>query len=167
MPLAAAADADHSVTPRVTSPCPATAAGTPNTIASVNVSPQYNGEVIAFRALASDGDLDAVLAASHVGPVIVFKHSRSCGVSLMARERLTEGVLPASVHEVVVQQHRDVSNRIAAALGVRHESPQVFVVARGAVTWHSSHNGVKPGRVADAWWQAADAFMTTPGGATR
>lgn len=123
--------------------------------------------MIAFRALASDGDLDAVLAASHVGPVIVFKHSRSCGASLMARERLAEGALPASVHEVVVQQHRDVSNRIAAILAVRHESPQVFVVARGAATWHSSHSGVRPSRVADAWREAAAAFITTPAGATR
>lgn len=117
---------------------------------------------MAFRALNSDGDLDAVLAASHVAPVIILKHSETCGVSLMVRDRLVEDLLPAPVHEVVVQRQRGMSNRLAALLGVRHESPQVFVVARGAVTWHSSHNGVSPGRIAAAWQQAAAAFTPAP-----
>ena len=115
-----------------------------------------------FRALASDADVDAVLAASQIEPVIVFKHSRSCGVSLMVRDGLSEGVLPGPVHEVVVQRHRDVSQRLAARFGVRHESPQVFVVAHGVVTWHSSHNGVTPARITAAWQTAAAAFTPTP-----
>lgn len=115
-----------------------------------------------FRALVSERDLDAVLAASHVEPVIVFKHSQSCGVSLMVRDGLASGVLPAPVHEVVVQRHREVSNGVASRLGVRHQSPQAFVVARGAATWHSSHNGVTAGRLAVAWRQAAGAFTPAP-----
>jgi bacillithiol system protein YtxJ len=117
--------------------------------------------VTLFRRLTSDGDLDAVLAASHSEPVILFKHSESCGVSLMARDRLDESALPSPVHEVVVQRHRDLSDRIAARFGVRHESPQVFVVALGTVAWHSSHNGVTPARIASAWRDAARAFTAT------
>lgn len=115
-----------------------------------------------FRAVTSTDGLDTVLRASHTEPVILFKHSQSCGVSLMARDLLTEGALPATVHEIVVQQHREVSNGAATALGVRHESPQVFVVARGAVTWHSSHSGVTPARVARAWHDAAATFTLAP-----
>ena len=103
-----------------------------------------------------------MLAASQVEPVIVFKHSQSCGVSLMVRDGLSEGELPGPVHEVVVQRHTDVSQRIAARFGVRHESPQVFVIAHGAATWHSSHNGVTPARITAAWQAAADAFTPTP-----
>ena len=114
-----------------------------------------------FRALASDADVDAVLAASQIEPVIVFKHSRSCGVSLMVRDGLIESPLPGPVHEVVVQQHRDVAQHIATRFGVRHESPQVFVLARGAVTWHSSHNGVTAARITAAWQTAAAAFTPT------
>ena len=116
--------------------------------------------------MASDGDLDAVLAKSHVEPVILFKHSESCGVSLMVRDGLEGGVVPAEVHEVVVQRHRMLSARIASLLGVRHESPQALVVTHGAVTWHSSHNGVTAARIAAEWRRAADAF-TTPAAATR
>lgn len=115
-----------------------------------------------FRVLASDADVDAVLAASQIAPVIVFKHSQSCGVSLMVRDGLSESELPGPVHEVVVQRHRDVSQRIAALFGVRHESPQVFVVAQGAVTWHSSHNGVTAARITAAWQAATAAFTLTP-----
>ena len=107
-----------------------------------------------------------MLAASHVEPVIVFKHSETCGVSLMVRDGLEQGVVPVAVHEVVVQRHRGVSTRLALLLGVRHESPQVFVVARGAVSWHSSHNGVTAARIAAAWRLAADA-LTTPAVARR
>lgn len=114
-----------------------------------------------FHPLTSDGDLEAVLAASHVAPVIILKHSQTCGVSLLVRDRLNDDALPAPVHEVVVQRHRGVANRIATLLGVRHESPQVFVVARGRAAWHSSHNGVVPSRIAAAWQQAAATFTVT------
>ena len=112
--------------------------------------------------MTSDGDLDAVLAVSHLGPVIVFKHSDTCGVSLMVRDGFADDALPATVYEVVVQRHRGVSSRLVSLLGVRHASPQVLVVARGAAVWHSSHNGVTAARIAAAWRLAADAFTTTP-----
>ena len=115
-----------------------------------------------FRVLAADGDLDAQLAASHVAPVIVFKHSETCGVSHMARELLTDGDLPAVVHEIVVQRQRALSNRVASLLGVRHESPQVLVIARGTAAWHSSHSGVIPARVATAWAKASADFTPAP-----
>ena len=104
----------------------------------------------------------AVLAASHLEPVIVFKHSQTCGVSLLARDHLSEYLLPAPVHEVVVQRHRPVSSAVAARLGVRHESPQVFVIVRGVVAWHSSHNGVAPERIAAAWQRATESLTAAP-----
>ncbi len=166
MPRAALTVIDHSETPRVTTSCPAAATGGAKPSASTSANARYNSEVTSFQALTSDGDLNAVLAASHVAPVILFKHSETCGVSLMVRDGLEEGVVPAAVHEVVVQRHRMLSARIASLLGVRHESPQALVVTRGAVTWHSSHNGVSAGRIAAAWRQAIDA-LTTPAAATR
>ena len=111
-----------------------------------------------FRAVTSAEALEAVLQASHAEPIILFKHSQSCGVSLMARELVAEGDVPAPVHEIVVQQQRQISNAVAERLGVRHESPQVFVVARGQATWHSSHSGVQPPRIARAWREAAATF---------
>lgn len=115
-----------------------------------------------FRSVSSAGDLEAVLRASHVEPVILFKHSQSCGVSLMARELLAEGVVPAPVHEIVVQRQRELSDGVAASLGVRHQSPQAIVVAGGTAIWHSSHSGVTPDRIARAWHDAAARFTSAP-----
>ena len=104
-----------------------------------------------FLPLASDGDLDRLLAASHAEPVIVFKHSESCGASWMAEASLTAQPPPAPVHRLVVQRSRAVSERLARLLGVRHESPQALILVEGKAAWHTSHAGVTHERVAAAW----------------
>lgn len=104
-----------------------------------------------FAPLSSDLDLDHALTASHAGPVIVFKHSESCGASWMAEASLGEGVLPVPVHRLVVQRSRAVSERLARVAGVRHESPQVLILVDGKAAWHTSHSGVTHERVAGAW----------------
>ena len=112
----------------------------------------YNGRVSdVFEPLSSDADVDLALSASHVTPVIVFKHSESCGASWMAEASLAEGPLPAPVRRLVVQGHRGVSDRLARLLGVRHESPQVFILVDGRAAWHSSHAGVTRDRVVAEW----------------
>jgi thioredoxin 1 len=40
---------------------------------------------------------------------------------------------------VTVQTHREVSNAVAARLGVRHETPQALIVRGGRVVWSASH----------------------------
>ena len=115
-----------------------------------------------FRPVTSAADLEAVWSASQSEPVILFKHSQSCGVSLMARELLAEGGVPAPVHEIVVQRSRDLSQAAADRLDVRHESPQVFVVAHGRAVWHSSHSGVTADRVTRAFRDAAAGFTPAP-----
>lgn len=104
-----------------------------------------------FVALSSDLDLDRVVAASHAEPVIVFKHSESCGASWMAEASLADGALPAPVHQVVVQRSRELSDRLARLLGVRHETPQALILVDGRAAWHTSHAGVTRDRVAEAW----------------
>jgi bacillithiol system protein YtxJ len=111
----------------------------------------------AFEPLKSDLDLDRALAASHAGPVIVFKHSESCGASWRAEASLGESELPAPVLQLVVQRSRAVSERLARVTGVRHESPQVLILVDGKVAWHTSHSGVTHERVAGAWTRLAAA----------
>jgi thioredoxin 1 len=115
-----------------------------------------------FRPLASDHDLDDVLAASQLEPVIVFKHSESCGTSWMAHESLGAGTMSAPIHRVNVRSHRDTSDRVARVLGVRHESPQIVIVARGKAAWQTSHAGVTAERVSAAWQRAKAAFDAEP-----
>src|ERR671923_1285632 len=86
-------------------------------------------------------ELDRALSNSHVKPVLLFKHSRTCGISAEALDELHAHLEePSSVDAamyaiVTVQTHRHVSNEIAARLGVRHETPQAILVRDGRVIW--------------------------------
>ena len=158
MPRAAPAVTDHSGVPGAMTDCAAAGLAASTTA----TAPQYNSRVTEFQPLTSANALDAAIDRSRTTPIILFKHSQTCGVSHMARAGLVEGDLPAPVFEVVVQRDRPLSDAIASRLGVRHESPQVFVLANGAVTWHSSHAGVTAGRVSEAWRKAAGALTPAP-----
>ena len=88
-------------------------------------------------------DLDHALGESRHRPLVLFKHSYSCGVSAEALDELLAHLSvnrrEARYAMVTVQTHREVSNAIAARLGVRHETPQALLVSDGRVVWSASH----------------------------
>jgi len=108
-------------------------------------------------------ELDRALAGSDERPLLLFKHSFTCGVSAEALDELVahlNAVAPrtrrddpvlagrspsadrpvdASYAMVTVQTHRDVSNAVARKLGVRHETPQALLIRDGRVVWSASH----------------------------
>jgi bacillithiol system protein YtxJ len=99
-------------------------------------------------------DLDRLLADSASGPVLLFKHSYSCGTSA---EALDEVLAHLEVHSgearfaiVTVQTDRAVSNAISTRLGVRHETPQALLVRDGRVVWSASHFRVTADEIARA-----------------
>ena len=77
-------------------------------------------------------ELDRALVESSHRPLLLFKHSYSCGVSAEALDELLAHLAEkrddARYAMVTVQTHREVSNAIAAKLGVRHETPQALLV---------------------------------------
>jgi bacillithiol system protein YtxJ len=99
-----------------------------------------------FSMLTHLCDLDALEAAieeSRVRPVLVFKHSRTCGISHEALDALTElveqGPSSASYKMITVQSHRHVSDSAERRLGVRHETPQAILLKDGKPVWKASH----------------------------
>ena len=88
--------------------------------------------------------LDAAIAESLERPVLLFKHSRYCGVSCEALDELhshIEGQTQTSVayKMITVQTHRPVSDAVAQRLGLRHETPQAILLRNGKVVWNASH----------------------------
>jgi bacillithiol system protein YtxJ len=76
----------------------------------------------------------------------VFKHSYTCGISAEALDELRTHLddhvstrTSVKYAMVTVQTHREVSNAIAAKLGVRHETPQAILVHGGRAVWSASH----------------------------
>jgi monothiol bacilliredoxin len=93
--------------------------------------------------LADVAQLDAAIAESRERPVLLFKHSRHCGVSCEAFDELQAHIEAAAGHTayklITVQTHRPVSDAAAQRLGVRHETPQALLLRDGKVVWNASH----------------------------
>jgi len=88
---------------------------------------------------------------------IVFKHSSSCPVSWAAHaqvSRFFQEHPEAPVRIVSVTRERPLSQQIAAATGVRHESPQILVLRRGKVLASASHGDITRERL-DLMYQSA------------
>ncbi|HEY7056457.1 MAG TPA: bacillithiol system redox-active protein YtxJ [Vicinamibacterales bacterium] len=88
-------------------------------------------------------ELEAAIAESQHRPVLLFKHSRHCGVSCEALDELQTHVDRTDGHTtyklITVQTHRPLSDAAAKRLGVRHETPQVLLLKAGKVVWNASH----------------------------
>jgi thioredoxin 1 len=88
--------------------------------------------------------LDAAIAESADRPVLLFKHSRYCGVSCEALDELQSHIeasanAAVSYRMITVQTHRPVSDAVAQRLGLRHETPQAILLRDGKVIWNASH----------------------------
>ena len=88
--------------------------------------------------------LEQLLTDSSTQPLLLFKHSYSCGISAEALDELVDHLNTGRAAAVryamiTVQTHREISNAVAARLGIRHETPQALIVRDGRVVWTASH----------------------------
>ena len=98
-----------------------------------------------MEVLDSEETLERARQRSHDGPVILYKHSSTCGVSLFARRevRTLQSAAGVPVFQLVVQRSRAISNQIAERFGIRHESPQVVVLHRDRPIFTASHGRIR------------------------
>lgn len=103
-----------------------------------------------MQELKTIGDYDALLRETPADrEIVVFKFSPICPVSERAENEATRWFQTAATNDRLVVAKVDVigaravSQHIAAALGIRHESPQVlWLDGDRKVTWHASHGQV-------------------------
>ena len=93
---------------------------------------------------------------SRPGYTWLLKHSKICPESDAAHAEVsayekTHKRDPIGI--VVVQDHKSASEAVAAAFGVTHESPQLFLIRDGKAIWSASHGGIT---------QAAMEFQRLP-----
>lgn len=100
---------------------------------------------IEIRDVAS---LDDFLARANGDPVIIFKHSDSCGISARAYTQMSEVASPVGL--VTVQTARAVSDELEKRMGLPHETPQVMIISDGRVAWTASHGQVRAAAVESA-----------------
>lgn len=109
---------------------------------------------IPLRTLSTTAELDLALEQSSVRPVVIFKHSPTCGISAQAFESISDwlaAAAPAADFFVLpVRTSRALSTELAQKFGIRHESPQALVIDQGEVVWHGSHFRATAGSIAAA-----------------
>ena len=99
----------------------------------------------------AEQDLPVLLTSER--PTIVFKHSPYCGISTHAATEVARFMVDApDAHVLLVDviAQRLLSQQIANALLVAHASPQVLLVRRGVVQWHTSHSRITSAALAEA-----------------
>lgn len=90
-----------------------------------------------FITLDSVEQLESLFQQSHAKPVILFKHSNSCGISSGVFKEVSQ--VNSDINLIIVQNARHISNAIAERTGIRHESPQAIVLKQGEPIYHASH----------------------------
>ena len=100
-----------------------------------------------WTPLSDPAQLDALDAASHEGPVLIFKHSTRCNISGASLHRLesrwtAEDDARHATYHLDLLRHRSLSNAVAERYGVEHASPQTLVIHKGRCIHSSTHFGI-------------------------
>jgi bacillithiol system protein YtxJ len=95
--------------------------------------------IMAIQQLKTIDDMENFI--KQPGKHLLFKHSTTCPISAKAHDEFTayleENETSAAV--VLVIEDRPVSLEIAEKLAIKHESPQIFLLEDGEVSWNTSH----------------------------
>jgi bacillithiol system protein YtxJ len=92
--------------------------------------------------LRTAAELDAAFAAERF---LLFKHSTTCPISAAAfeeYERWSAAHPSAATGWIDVVQERPLARAVAERTGIRHESPQAILLARGDPRWNASHSAI-------------------------
>jgi bacillithiol system protein YtxJ len=94
--------------------------------------------------LEQAAQLEVISALSYQKPVVLFKHSTRCSISIMAKGRLDRATQPEGVdfYYLDLLAFRPLSNQIAEQFAVHHESPQLILLKNGACVYEAAHNGI-------------------------
>jgi len=98
-----------------------------------------------IRIVSTLDEVNRLFESSVNRPVVIFKHSKTCGISSDVLESVN--AIDGEINVVVVQDARHVSDHIAGQTGIRHHSPQAFVIRNGKVVYHATHYGINPAQI--------------------
>ncbi len=107
-----------------------------------------------WKVISSDAELQSAIDASFEKPVMLFKHSVTCGISAGAKFGLEREwdfkEEELSFYYLDLLSYRPISNKIADDLGVTHQSPQVILVKNGKAVYDTSHHAISVNAIRNA-----------------
>ncbi|MEL6865462.1 MAG: bacillithiol system redox-active protein YtxJ [Bacteroidota bacterium] len=90
--------------------------------------------------------LDAIIEQSKDRPVVLFKHSTTCGISAMSKHQLEQRwdfkEEELDFYYLDLLRYRPISNAIADRLSVIHQSPQIILLKDGKAVYSTSHHKI-------------------------
>lgn len=99
-----------------------------------------------WKKLVRLEQLSELINESHRLPVVLFKHSISCGLSAMVKYQLEDEwnfkAKELSFYYLDLINYRDISNKIAEDFDIIHQSPQVIVLHKGKPKANTSHYAI-------------------------
>ena len=97
--------------------------------------------------LTQPEQLTELAQASHEQPVLIFKHSTTCSISVAAKGKIerqwASSGLTLPIYYLDLLLFRSLSAQIAEQFGVRHESPQLLLIKGGECAYDASHMGIR------------------------
>lgn len=93
--------------------------------------------------LTSEAEVEQIKTRSGTTPCLIFKHSTRCNISSVAKFRLEDDWTFApenmEAYFLDILKNRSLSNYVAEAFQVYHESPQVLLIYNGECVYDASH----------------------------
>lgn len=107
-----------------------------------------------WKKLELESQLNDIKSLSKETPVVIFKHSTTCPISSMAKNRLESSwdinESTISPYYLDLLRYRNVSTRIAELFDVVHESPQVLLIKDGECIYENSHLDINVPEIKEA-----------------
>lgn len=101
--------------------------------------------------ITAETQVDQIKSLSSEKPQVIFKHSTRCSISSVAMNRLERATAPDGVDFYFLDliAHKNISNKIAEAFSVYHESPQVLLIKDGECIFDESHSAISMDEIVD------------------
>lgn len=102
-----------------------------------------NNSWIKWITLNKMEQLEEIKESSKVNSVLIFKHSKRCGISRMVIKQFenlfTEKEQNLKVYYLDLLSYRNLSDEIAKEFQVQHQSPQLIVIKNEHTVFNASH----------------------------
>jgi len=103
-----------------------------------------------MKELQTSSDWKNVLEQSKETPLFVLKHSTTCPVSATAYREFDVFTTDIPKYFLRIQDNRPISAEIESDLGIRHESPQLFLLKDGKALWQATHYAISKSKIGKA-----------------
>ncbi|SNR35837.1 bacillithiol system redox-active protein YtxJ [Lutibacter flavus] len=104
---------------------------------------EKSSDTFNWALLTEEKQLNEIIEESKTKLVVVFKHSTRCGISrgvLSQFEKATDSKIEnVAFYYLDLLKYRSISNELASAFNVYHQSPQAILIKNGEVVTHNSH----------------------------